>query len=206
MALRVGALSIRIQSFVSPMFFQSRPLLHPEAGTHMLFPLLKSSALVSSIRMKRSLHSDAARVRRYCLPLLLLFSIVISTAAQTPELLLFGGNNNRVLLGCLNCSPLDRGSVCNRTGPHGSMISDVSIWNRKGTYGSEISEYSPWNRIAVTNSLGVSTNPPLIVDRAGNSYGYFTSNPVYPQRTRIPTFVAFLNNVRDLSQGAFCND
>jgi hypothetical protein len=112
---------------------------------------------------------------------------LITLAAQSsPALLLFGGPNNKVFLGCLNCGRLDSGSVCNRLGEHGSRLSNESIWNRLGHYGSRLSMYSPWNRLA--------SNPPIIVDANGNSYGYFTSNRLHPSRTTIRFFRAFLDN------------
>jgi len=92
--------------------------------------------------------------------------------AQTPELLLFGGRNHRVFLGCLNCGGLNSDSVCNRFGDYGSRFSDKSIWNRFSDHGSRFSDYSPWNRFA--------SDPPVIVDADGAFYGYLTSNRFHP--------------------------
>jgi len=63
----------------------------------------------------------------------LLVALVLSTTAaqaQTPELLLFGGDNHKTFLGCLNCDRFDSRSVCNGFGDHGSHFSSESIWNR----------------------------------------------------------------------------
>jgi len=124
--------------------------------------------------------------------------------AQNPELLLFGGNNHEVFIGCLNCGRFGQGSVCNRFGPHGSRYSAESIWAPYGEYGSRYSSYSPWSRYA--------TNPPVIVDREGNFYGYFTSNRHHSRRTTIGFFLTFLDNVnevnndREHARNLFCND
>ncbi len=106
--------------------------------------------------------------------------------AQTGELLLFGGKNHNVFLGCLNCGKLASDSVWNRYGSNGSRYSDTSIWNRYGTYGSKYSDESPWNPYGQT--------PPVIVDRAGNFYGYFTANKYFPKRTSIEAFLQLIEN------------
>lgn len=111
--------------------------------------------------------------------------------AQTPELLLFGGKNRNTFLGCLNCSRFDTGSVCNQFGDQGSRFNSESIWNRFGEYGSQFSAYSPWNRFA--------SDPPVIVDREGNFYGYFTSNRTHKQRTTIGFFLVFLDNADEVN-------
>ena len=109
-----------------------------------------------------------------------------SPVQLNPELLLFGGPNHDVFLGCLNCSKYDTGSVWNKYGDFGSRYSDKSIWNRYGTYGSKYSDECPWNRYGQT--------PPVIVDRAGNFYGYFTANAYFPKRTTIKAMLQILDN------------
>ena len=108
-----------------------------------------------------------------------------SYAQAQKALLLFGGQDQKVFLGCLNCNEFDRSSVCNEFGSYGSQFSRLSIWNSFGSYGSPFSPYSPWN--------GLAANPPVIVDKDGNSYGYFTANPSELGRTRIPALVVFLD-------------
>ena len=49
-----------------------------------------------------------------------------------------------------------------------------NIWNEYGKYGSEHSNYSPFNEYA--------SNPPVIVDKQGNFYGYFTVNKFKSKR------------------------
>lgn len=89
------------------------------------------------------------------------------TAAGEVPLLLYGGNDNR-LLGCLNCHYSLRLSVWNNKGPYGSALSFHSIWNPQYEFGSELSSLCPWNPYAST--------PPVVVDTNGNFYGFFTTN------------------------------
>ena len=116
-----------------------------------------------------------------------LMLLIAATSVNAQELLLFGGRNHDVFIGCLTCSKYDAGSVCNRYGDHGSKYSDESIWNRYGTYGSKYNDESPWNKY--------SSNPPAIVDRNGGFYGYFTANRYTSQRTQISALLALTNNV-----------
>jgi len=122
----------------------------------------------------------------WALAILVTAATVPSLLAQSPALLLFGGHGHDVFLGCLNCSPFDRGSVCNEFGNHGSPFARESIWNEFGSYGSAFSSTSPWNEFA--------SDPPVIVDREGNFYGYFTANQMHPRRTRNEFFLLFLDN------------
>jgi len=102
------------------------------------------------------------------------------------KLMLFGGENNNVYLGCLNCSEYSVESLFNDYGSYGSEYSSTSIWNQYGTYGSRYSQYSPWNTYAL--------NPPVVVDENGNFYGYFTVNKYHAQRTTIPSLLKILNS------------
>ena len=88
-------------------------------------------------------------------------------------------------MGCLNCADTSDTSVCNDVGKYGSDVAENSIWNDVGTFGSDVSPLSPWN--------DVSTDAPIIVDRDGNSYGYFSTNTVHHDRTRIEWLVAILD-------------
>lgn len=114
----------------------------------------------------------------------LLFAAIFSVGAQSADaapLLLFGGTGHKTFLGCLNCSKYDSGSVCNKYGEHGSKYAADSIWNKYGNFGSKYSSESPWNKYA--------SEPPVIVDEAGNFYGYLTANSFNPKRTRIKVLV-----------------
>jgi hypothetical protein len=111
--------------------------------------------------------------------------LVPSATPQAPKaLLLFGGEDHKDFLGCLNCVDLSSASVCNELGKYGSALSSNSIWNSLGKYGSSLSEYSPWNSL--------TDKAPIIVDRDGKSYGYFSVNALHHDRTRIKWLVAVL--------------
>lgn len=97
----------------------------------------------------------------------------ISTAQSAEALLLFGGDNHDKFLGCINCSDMSPDSIWNDLGKYGNDLSRDSIWNDLGPYGSDLSSYSPWNDLA--------SNPPIIVDRNGRSYGYLTTNDLKSQ-------------------------
>ena len=128
--------------------------------------------------------------------------LLLATAAfaQSPKLMLFGGSDHDVYLGCLNCNSFASDSVCNEFGQHGSEFASDSIWNEFGRFGSEFSSDSPWNAFG--------TNAPIIVDADGNFYGYFSRNEFHLKRTRIKALVAPLNLAGQLKlaglQKAFC--
>lgn len=96
----------------------------------------------------------------------LLLSFVIKSYSQ--DLHLYGGPSHNVYLGCLNCNAYDGNSIWNAYGTYGSKYNSNSIWNKYGTFGSEYNSLSPWNRY--------SSTPPVVVDKAGKFYGYFTRN------------------------------
>ena len=116
------------------------------------------------------------------------------SAPAAQELLLFGDDDHGEFIGCLSCGRFAQASVCNRYGEHGSRYSNGSIWNRYGEYGSRYSDSSPWNRYA--------SAPPVIVDRSGNFYGYFTANTYHRDRTRIEALVYVLDNVHEIGLDA----
>src|SRR5688572_24655705 len=99
--------------------------------------------------------------------------VLLEAGAQT--LLIFGGSNHDVFLGCLNCNATNKNSIWNTYGDFGSEYSNTSIWNQYGKYGGEYSSYSPFNEYA--------TYPPVLVDPDGNFHGYFTSDGYKSKRT-----------------------
>jgi hypothetical protein len=125
------------------------------------------------------------RLQPVALALFLVFNCE-ATFGQTPSLLLFGGNDHKTFLGCLNCSEFDSGSVCNQFGSVGSQFNSESIWNQFGHYGSQFSSDSLWNQF--------SSSGPVIVDNAGQFYGRFTANQFVSDRTHIGA----LNKLADL--------
>ncbi len=91
----------------------------------------------------------------------------------TAKFMIFGGVDHKIYLGCLNCSQYVSDSVFNEYGQHGSRYSSESIWNHYGEYGSAYSTYGACNAYA--------TDPPVIVDNAGNYYGRLTLNRYHAQ-------------------------
>jgi hypothetical protein len=117
--------------------------------------------------------------------------VVCAQANADVALLLFGGDNHKTFLGCLNCNPYQSESICNAYGSFGSIYSSDSIWNAYGTFGSKYSSQSPWNQYA--------SDPPVIVDSSGNSYGYLTANRYFHDRTGIKGFIALTDAAGDIN-------
>lgn len=106
----------------------------------------------------------------------LLFFIIFFFNSYSQNLLIFGGDNHDVFLGCLNCSKYESNSIWNEYGTYGSKYSSTSIWNEYSTYSGKYSSNSPFNSYA--------SNPPVIVDKEGNFYGYFTANKYASKATQ----------------------
>jgi hypothetical protein len=128
---------------------------------------------------------------------------VHSNAQSTKALLLFGVHDHKTFLGCLNCVDTSTVSLCNGFGEFGSEFRSNSIWNEFGHFGNEFSGESPWNEFA--------NEAPIIVDKDGNSYGYFSANEQHHDRTRIDWIVAILDVYRETSnlektRKAMCGD
>ncbi len=144
---------------------------------------------------------------RQLLLTLSLLSCFVAVAAHTQTkpaaLLLFGGEDHKTFLGCLNCVDTSEVSVCNEYGKYGSEYNSLSIWNEYGTYGSEYNSYSPWNEY--------SNDAPIIVDKDGHSYGYFSANSYHRDRTRISWLVKALDleakkHQRAATRALICSD
>lgn len=105
----------------------------------------------------------------------MLSSFVIFKANAQYTLSIYGCKNHDVFLGCINCSEQESESVWNIYGDYGSTHSAKSIWNSLGIYDSKKSKYSPFCNDA--------KYPPLLIDKNGKSYGYFTVNKKNPKRT-----------------------
>lgn len=91
------------------------------------------------------------------------------TAQDAPAYLLFGGENNEVFAGCLNCGRYNEYSVCSRYGDYGARYSETSIWSRFGEFGGRYANYSPWSRYGE----GL-----VVVDPDGNYYGRFRQSRI----------------------------
>lgn len=105
---------------------------------------------------------------------------------SSDALLLFGGENHRTFLGCLNCSEFDTNSVHNKFGNYGSKFSDKSIFNPFSDYGSPYSAHSACNLFA--------DDPPVVVDNSGEYHGRLTLNKALRQ-VDMPMILAWLVGV-----------
>lgn len=103
---------------------------------------------------------------------------------------IYGGENNKVYLGCLNCDKYNSNSIWNAYGTYGSKYNSNSIWNSYGAYGGEYSSYSPFN--------SYSSTPPIIVDKDGNSYGYFTVNAYKADRAKFSLVQLIYKNWKNI--------
>ena len=98
-------------------------------------------------------------------------------SAHAKDLYLFADQSREhVFLGCFTCSP----------------YSMDSIWNNYGNFGSEYSNYSPWNRYA--------NRAPVLVDKQGSFYGYFTCNPHAPKRVKKDLMDFICNNLESIRE------
>ncbi len=128
-------------------------------------------------------------MRKLCISVatfILLWLTISPAFAQDPALLLFGGDDHKTFLGCLNCGEYDTSSVWNPNSHFGSAYNTDSIWNPYGRWGSPYNSDSPWNKY--------SSSAPVVVDKDGNFYGYFSANPYLSQRTKITWLVWLLDN------------
>jgi len=96
-----------------------------------------------------------------------------ATQNPPPKLMIFGGSDHKVYLGCLNCSEYSMDSVSNKYGQNGSQYSSESIWNQYGQNGSHYSSEGACNPYA--------SDPPVIVDQAGKYYGRLSLNVYHPE-------------------------
>ena len=139
-----------------------------------------------------NISAPALEMKAYGLAIFLLLGSLFSVGyAQSASLMLFGGENRDVYLGCLTCSEYASDSVLNEYGSYGSPYAMNSIHNSYGSYGSAYSDLSPCNSYA--------QNPPIIVDKEGGFYGRLTLNQYHSQA----------NNNADLNQWleyAVCDD
>lgn len=96
------------------------------------------------------------------------FDEKISIYSDGVELYIYAGRYEEDYLGKLNASKYDTESIWNKYGTYGSKYNTKSIWNKYSTYGNSYNSYSPFNKY--------STTPPVLRDRNGKFYGYFTCN------------------------------
>lgn len=123
---------------------------------------------------------------------IMLYLIVIPTTISSQTMHLYGGKNNDVYLGCLNCNNYNADSIWNEYGTYGNSYNSNSIWNEYGTYGNEYNAYSPWNSYA--------TDPPVVIDKSGNFYGYFTTNSYKAKRANFSLALTIYKYHKEISK------
>lgn len=115
------------------------------------------------------------------------FSAILGKSLQEAEpgyqppvqkLMVFGGPGHKTYLGCLNCADYTSDSLANSSGSFDAPYG-VTIFNEYGDFGSTYSMYSACAPFA--------TDPPVIVDQAGNFYGRLTLNAFAQQTKNQPT-------------------
>lgn len=119
--------------------------------------------------------------------LVLLICLTGFAFAQNEKIMIFGGENNDVYLGCLNCSKFESDSLFNEFGRFGSKFRAESIFNNFGDYGSKFSNESACNKFA--------QDPPIIVDEDGNAYGVLTLNKNHRHAIKIDSILEWLEEV-----------
>jgi len=106
------------------------------------------------------------------------------------ELLIFGRPEHDQFLGCLVCNEARSESICNGFGPYGNEFSSEGMFNEFSGFGNEFSSSSPWNEFSTSKSV------PVLVDRDGNFYGYFTINDMRADA------VAFSSELKQIYEAA----
>lgn len=111
---------------------------------------------------------------------------------QGERILIYGGENNEVFLGCLNCDKYDKESIWDFNNEYGSSFGKYSIWNKFKDYGGENGNYSPFNKFG--------NNAPKLVDAKGNFYGYFTVDKYFKDRSILKLSDYIANNWEVISE------
>ena len=93
-----------------------------------------------------------------------------------PKIMIFGGRNHNVYLGCLSCEIYEYDSIFNPSGPYGRcQLFEDNLYCR-GPF-QEFGSKGPFQDLSACAS-GAS-NPPVIVDKGGNYYGRFSVAGVF---------------------------
>jgi hypothetical protein len=104
-------------------------------------------------------------------------------ASDKDDLVVFGGANHEVFLGCL-CDGERPDSVFNLSGEHGSDVAPASIRNKFSPYGSNHDDTSACDAKA--------THPPVVLTSQGKSLGLLTVNPDLKRRITTPSVADWL--------------
>lgn len=107
-------------------------------------------------------------------------------------LYIYGGENEKDYLGKLNASKYDSESIWNEYGKYGNKYNSKSIWNAYGTYGNKYNSYSPFNEHG--------SNPPVLRDKNGKFYGYFTANKYKSKRANYELIDIICKNYEEIRE------
>ena len=107
--------------------------------------------------------------------------------AGAGQLVVLGGLNHDVFLGCFTCNEFDSQSVHNQFGPYGSKFSNTSIKNHFSPYGSKFSSESACNQFA--------SSPPWLYDAGTHRFSELTLNRYRPNATRDQSILTWLQVV-----------
>lgn len=125
---------------------------------------------------------------RFLVPTMIVLSVFLALPSKAQDaLLLYGGSEHKTFLGCLNCSKPDPKSVHNPYGAYGNAYSGTSIFNHFSEYGSSYSSTSACGNYA--------SDPPVIVNQQGQSYGRLTLNLNAPGAVTAKNVVEWLRDV-----------
>lgn len=143
-----------------------RPVRHGHGwmGQVLVLAIAGSTASCSQTMWEASTIATAAALAGY-------LAVESARPVGPARLMIYGGPNNGTYLGCLSCPSTDPESVFNEYGA-GNPYRYESITNSYGQFGSPYSSYSACNEYA--------SDPPVVVDEAGNYYGRLTLNRYAP--------------------------
>ena len=105
-------------------------------------------------------------------PALLVGQDLNSLARQLEGASIVAQDDSNTFLGTITGS-MDRESIFNQMGNHGSTMSRTSIWNTMGDFGN------PMGRYSATNSM--TDRPPMII-RNGQVIGFVSTNSMIRSR------------------------
>jgi hypothetical protein len=103
-----------------------------------------------------------------------------------PKVLLFGGLQHDVYLGCI-CDDRERDSIFNEHGDFGSKYAKVSIHSKFAPFGSNYDDTSVCNSRAL--------HPPVAVTFDGKFLGFLTTNTSLSNAITMPKLVDWLNRL-----------
>jgi hypothetical protein len=92
------------------------------------------------------------------------------------HLLIFGGDDQRLFLGCLTCPAIDADSLDNPYGKYGNKYSASSVLNKFSLI------RNPYTSVSMCNPHAL--HPPIVVDGYGKFHGELTVSSTRPARVQ----------------------